>query len=162
MATSFDDILNAADLPPPGPQHFLARRSLWLTPRATSKPTIKSTSKQRQRLEDLLRSKNAAQSDYAWQNGVKTVWDAFNQGGTLNTRLPLPLVIKIIYAAWLRNDTWPVGAVVPESDDAPDNMASSEALPPMCSPRSSGATTPWLTADNVGDIEPEVNVATNI
>lgn len=41
-------------------------------------------------------------------------------GGRLKRSLPLTLVIKVIHAGWLRDpDTWPSGAVAPDSDQDP-------------------------------------------
>ncbi|KAG5341946.1 hypothetical protein J132_06040 [Termitomyces sp. J132] len=149
---SFDDILDSSPLPPPGPDFYTARRALWLTPR----PSISASpgpSASRQRLEQLLSAPNAAEGDYAWNHGVKKVWESLDAGGKLKKRLPLSLIIKIIYAAWLRNDTWPTGAVAPEPDDVlPNDYTSPELLPQIFLPWSSGATTPWMTT-NTGDTE---------
>ncbi|KAG6854883.1 hypothetical protein C0991_012073 [Blastosporella zonata] len=158
---SFDDVLNAATLPPPGPAFYAARRALWLAPRDSPRqlPTSNSPSNSRQRLEHLLRPPNAAEGDYAWNNGIKRVWKSLDAGDRLKKPLPLALIIKILYAAWLRDDTWPVGAVAPEPDDVlPNNNMSPETLPPLPSPWSSGATTPWLAPSNAG-LDPDSNEA---
>ncbi|KAG6911250.1 hypothetical protein DXG01_003117 [Tephrocybe rancida] len=153
---SFDDVLDAAVLPPPGPELYAARRALWLTPRPNSpRPSSIAPSSSRQRLEHLLRPPSAAEGDYAWNHGVKRVWKSLDAGDKLKKRLPLALIIKILYAAWLRDDTWPVGAIAPEPDDVlPNDLANPPPIPPLSSPWSSGATTPWMTT-NTGDTEPD-------
>jgi hypothetical protein len=58
--------------------------------------------------------------------------------------------IKIVHAAWLRDDTWPTGAAVPESDDILlENESLPQPYPPECS---SGVTPPWL-AVNLDDVK---------
>ncbi|KAH7914409.1 hypothetical protein BJ138DRAFT_1143959 [Hygrophoropsis aurantiaca] len=109
-------ILSTPDLPPPGPEHYAARRALWLTP--TKLPQRSSQSSSRQRLEHLLHSSNAVYSEAAWKGGVDKVWKGLIGGGRLKRRLPMALVLKVVHAGWLRDpDTWPSGAVGPESDD---------------------------------------------
>jgi len=158
---SSNDILAASELPPPGPDHYAARRKLWLTPRhaVVSSPPESSTS--RQRLEKLLSSPGAAESDDVWDNGIEKVWKGLNAGGRFKRRLPMALIIKIVHAAWLRDDTWPPGGVAPEPDDvAPDSddmlldneppPKPSQFYPPLSVPiteGSSSVTTPWLTVN---------------
>jgi hypothetical protein len=62
--------------------------------------------------------------------------------------------IKIVHAAWLRDNTWPPGAVAPDPDDILlDNEPASEPLqsyPPLSTPAteySSGVTTPWMAVN---------------
>ncbi|KAF8238849.1 hypothetical protein L208DRAFT_1049139, partial [Tricholoma matsutake] len=115
-----DDILSASQLPPPGPDHYLARRKLWLTPRqgrhiVESSQIESSTSLQR--LERLLDFPHAAESDEVWNGGIESIWKGLNAGGKFKRRLPMALIIKIVHAAWLRDNTWPLGAVAPEPDD---------------------------------------------
>jgi hypothetical protein len=38
-APTFQSLLATANLPPPGPDHFAARRALWVTPTTTSRLT---------------------------------------------------------------------------------------------------------------------------
>ncbi|KAH7931221.1 hypothetical protein BV22DRAFT_983577, partial [Leucogyrophana mollusca] len=103
-------------LPPPGPEHYAARRALWLTP--TKLPQRSSQSSSRQRLEQLLSPPGAVRSEEAWRGGVEKVWKGLVAGGRLKRRLPMTLVIKVIHAGWLRDpETWPAGAVGPDSDD---------------------------------------------
>ncbi|KIL00051.1 hypothetical protein PAXRUDRAFT_822070 [Paxillus rubicundulus Ve08.2h10] len=111
-------LANAKTLPPPGLAHYTARRIWWLAP--TNKPESPPTrSASHVRLERLLRKSSAVRSDEAWQDGVDTVWKGLMNGNRLRQRLPLNLVIKVIHAGWLRDpETWPEGAVAPESDEA--------------------------------------------
>jgi hypothetical protein len=90
---SSNDILAASELPPPGPDHYAAQRKLWLTPRhaVVSSPPESSTS--RQRLEKLLSSPGAAESDDVWDNGIEKVWKGLNAGGRFKRRLPMALIV---------------------------------------------------------------------
>ncbi|EIW82346.1 hypothetical protein CONPUDRAFT_38682, partial [Coniophora puteana RWD-64-598 SS2] len=103
-------------LPPPGPEHYAARRARWLTPSKQARRNHSSTSYQK--LEKLLARPGAAQSPEVWKGGVEKVWKCLVAGGRLKRSLPMPLVIKIIHAGWLRDpETWPAGAVAPDSDN---------------------------------------------
>ncbi|KAF8076572.1 hypothetical protein FPV67DRAFT_1393301, partial [Lyophyllum atratum] len=121
---AFDDILAAANLPPPGPDLYAARRSLWLAQRPSTRPTSVVPSTSQQRLQHILSPPNAVDDDDVWNNGVAKVWHTLSAGGRLKRRLPMALIIKVIHAAWLRDDTWPAGAVAPEPDDIlPDDLS---------------------------------------
>lgn len=62
----------------------------------------------------------AVDNDQAWKDGIEKVWKGLVNGGRLKRSLPLTLVIKVIHAGWLRDpDTWPSGAVAPDSDQDP-------------------------------------------
>ncbi|KAH7887600.1 hypothetical protein F5I97DRAFT_1781954, partial [Phlebopus sp. FC_14] len=105
---------------PPGPTHYAARRLWWLTPTSPNPPQRTAPSPARLRLEKLLSQPGAVHSNDAWHEGVEKVWKGLLSGGSLRRRLPLDLVIKVIHAGWLRDpETWPAGAVVPESDEPP-------------------------------------------
>jgi len=129
-----------SNLPPPGQAHYAARRTLWLTP--TKVPEHSPSSSSRLRLEQLLSQPGAVHNDEAWKDGVEKVWKGLVGGGRLRRRLPMNLVvcithrnhitlltglqIKVIHAGWLRDpETWPTGAVVPESDDELSRITSS-------------------------------------
>ncbi|KAG1783130.1 hypothetical protein EV702DRAFT_929508, partial [Suillus placidus] len=104
--------------PPSGPAHYAARRALWLTPTKVHHRSPPSSS--RQRLEQLLSVPGAVDNDQAWKDGIEKVWKGLVNGGRLKRSLPLTLVIKVIHAGWLRDpDTWPSGAVAPDSDQDP-------------------------------------------
>ncbi|KAG2077253.1 hypothetical protein BDR04DRAFT_985730, partial [Suillus decipiens] len=105
-------------LPPSGPAHYAARRALWLTPTKVHHSSPPSSS--RQRLEQLLNEPAAVNNEQAWKDGIEKVWKGLMNGGRLKRSLPLTLVIKVIHAGWLRDpDTWPSGAVAPDSDQDP-------------------------------------------
>ncbi|KAJ3802068.1 hypothetical protein GGU11DRAFT_673785 [Lentinula aff. detonsa] len=114
---SFDQILELSELPPPGPSYYAARRALWLrTPNNNiSQQSPPSTS--RHKLENLLNTPDAIYNDEVWEGGIRKVWKGLSGGASLKRRLPMNLVIKIIHCAWIRDETWPTGAVAPEPDD---------------------------------------------
>ncbi|TFK93605.1 hypothetical protein K466DRAFT_478267 [Polyporus arcularius HHB13444] len=115
----YQERLAAAELPPPGPDYFAARRALWLAPgEAPSRPTEANSS--RRRLETLLATPDALEDDMIWQTGVDRVWRGLLGGARLKHPLPLTLVLKILQAGWIREGTWPKGAIAPDSDDAPE------------------------------------------
>ncbi|RDX55432.1 hypothetical protein OH76DRAFT_1319008, partial [Lentinus brumalis] len=112
----YQERLAAAELPPPGPDYFAARRALWLAPgEAPSRPTEANSS--RRRLETLLATPDALEDDVIWQTGVDRVWRGLLGGARLKHPLPLTLVLKILQAGWIREGTWPKGAIAPDSDD---------------------------------------------
>lgn len=93
---SFEDLLSASHLPPPGPAHYAARRALWLAPRGSSSPRHSETSSSRKRLEMLLNSPNAVNNDQVWKGGVEKVWRGLNAGGSLKRMLPMGLVVSTL------------------------------------------------------------------
>ncbi|CDO71372.1 hypothetical protein BN946_scf184908.g130 [Trametes cinnabarina] len=114
--TGFEQRLAAATLPESGPDHFLARRALWCTP-VLDNPTPTPANASRLRLESLLDVPGAIEDDETWDSGLDKVWHGLVAGARLRHRLPLALVIKILQAGWIREGTWPRGAVAPDSDD---------------------------------------------
>ncbi|KAI0251324.1 hypothetical protein BJV78DRAFT_1212490 [Lactifluus subvellereus] len=106
-----------ADLPPPGPDHFAARRALWTTPTATSR-LGHDPSPSRVRLESLLNQPGALESPEVWDAGLSKVWKGLVGvgGGKLKSPLPLRAVVKILYAGWRRDGTWPDNATVVDDD----------------------------------------------
>ena len=152
----YQERLAAADLPPPGPEHFAARRALWLVPGPNPSLQTEANSARR-RLEKLLATPQALEDDVVWQAGVDRVWRGLINGARLRNRLPLALVVrptilgtlllrphlsslqlKILQAGWIREGTWPKGAIVPDSDDIPD-----APLPETSESRAS--TTPYVS-----------------
>ncbi|KAG9317472.1 hypothetical protein JVU11DRAFT_1674 [Chiua virens] len=114
----------ALPLPPPGPDHYAARRARWITT-APHHPPI-DTHPSHSRLHRLLSTPDT-HTDHIWHRGVDQVWNAFGKGNKLKHPLPMSLVIKVVHAAWRRDpETWPEDAVVPDSDDPPDNNPSTE------------------------------------
>lgn len=119
-------LISNPEFPPSGPAHYAARRALWLTPTKVHHRSPPSSS--RQRLEQLLNEPGAVNNEQAWKDGIEKVWKGLVNGGRLKRSLPLTLVIKVIHAGWLRDpDTWPSGAVAPDSDQDPaaDQLGSS-------------------------------------
>ncbi|KAJ7765067.1 hypothetical protein DFH07DRAFT_719449, partial [Mycena maculata] len=107
-------------VPIDGPTFYAARRLRWLTPPVpTARPAspTPSSSSSRRKLEAALSTPDALTSDVVWHTNVEKIWKGLGAGGRLKRRLPMRLVIKIIHAAWLRDQTWPVGLVAPEPDD---------------------------------------------
>ncbi|KAI1786701.1 hypothetical protein LXA43DRAFT_975674 [Ganoderma leucocontextum] len=112
----FEERLATAGLPPPGADHFAARRALWWMP-GSSPPCPTEPNPSRRRLEALLAKPGALEDDEVWGAGVDRVWRGVTGGAKLKHRLPLALVIRILQAGWIHEGTWPKGAVAPESDD---------------------------------------------
>ncbi|KAF8557022.1 hypothetical protein OG21DRAFT_1407998 [Imleria badia] len=105
----------ALPLPPPGPDHYTARRSRWLA--APDRHTHPPAPQSHARLQRLLNHPDP-HSDPVWNRGINQVWEGFKNGSRLKHRLPMSLVIKIIHAAWRRDpETWPPDAVAPDSDE---------------------------------------------
>ncbi|KAI0326668.1 hypothetical protein GY45DRAFT_1328624 [Cubamyces sp. BRFM 1775] len=117
--STFEQRLAAAELPPPGPELFHVRRTLWCTP-GPNPPARTEPTAPRVRLETLLAVPGAVEDDNTWDAGLDRVWDGLVGGVRLKHRLPLALVIKILQAGWIREGTWPRGAVVPDSDEELD------------------------------------------
>ncbi|TFK43721.1 hypothetical protein BDQ12DRAFT_718914 [Crucibulum laeve] len=143
---SFDQLLASAHMPPPGPEYYAARRRLWLTPQHKPPPTQPppEPSSSRQRLEKVLSKSDAVYSDAAWKSSIETVWKGLSSGGRLKRRLPLRLIMKVIHAAWIRDNTWPVGMEAPDPDDIlPDDPTTTD-IPQTFSTRYPVQTTTGL------------------
>ncbi|KAF7352644.1 hypothetical protein MVEN_01230100 [Mycena venus] len=142
MASSDSSSSSSSSSPLSGPEFYNARRAQWLTPTGPPRPPEPSSS--RRKLEQVLSAPDALTNDDVWFGSVEKIWKGLGAGGRLKRRLPMRLVIKIIHSAWLRDQTWPAGAMAPEPDDElllPD-------LPPApiiqpASATSSGISTPW-------------------
>lgn len=89
----FQERLAALDLPPPGADHFAARRTLWLSP-GPNPPCATEANPSRQRLEALLAPPGAVEDDDVWKTGVDRVWRGLVAGARLKHRLPLALVVR--------------------------------------------------------------------
>lgn len=145
-------LISNPEFPPSGPAHYAARRALWLTPTKVHRRSPPSSS--RQRLEQLLNEPGAVNNEQAWKDGIEKVWKGLVNGGRLKRSLPLTLVIKVIHAGWLRDpDTWPSGAVAPDSDQDPvaDQLGPS---PPVTMHLNSDTT---LTSQGVSTDVDEIN-----
>ncbi|KAN0097446.1 hypothetical protein V8E55_001892 [Tylopilus felleus] len=106
----------AHPLPPPGPDHYTARRARWLAP-PDAPPGTRHVPHTPARLQRLLNHSDL-HTDQVWNRGIDQVWNGLIKGKKLKHRLPMSLVIKVIHAAWRRDpETWPEGVVVPDSDE---------------------------------------------
>lgn len=83
------------NLPPPGPDHFAARRALWLKPTATSR-LGQAPSTSCVRLENLLEEPGALERPAVWDAGLNKVWRGLVGGGRLKSFLPLRVVVWIL------------------------------------------------------------------
>ncbi|KAJ7240308.1 hypothetical protein B0H12DRAFT_1134857 [Mycena haematopus] len=149
----------SSSTPLTGIEFYNARRAQWLTPPvpAPPRPPGSEPSSARRKLEQVLSAPDALTSDDVWFGSVEKIWKGLGAGGRLKRRLPMRLVIKIIHAAWLRDQTWPAGEAAPEPDD--EMLPPESPLPPApviqpASATSSGISTPWTLVgedDREGD-----------
>ncbi|KAI0050198.1 hypothetical protein FA95DRAFT_1460529, partial [Auriscalpium vulgare] len=109
----FTQLLEAAQLPPPGPEYFAARRALWRTRTVPPKDPTPATVK----LEALLEQPGALESDQIWSAGLNKIWRGLVGGGRLKNLLPLRTVIKILFAGWRKDGTWPEGTAIVDDDN---------------------------------------------
>jgi hypothetical protein len=91
------DLSTDAHLPPPGPDHFVARRALWTKPTAASR-LDQATSTSCVRLEGLLDQPGALESPDVWDAGLSNIWKSLVGGGRLKSFLPLRAVVCDISA----------------------------------------------------------------
>ncbi|KAF9057956.1 hypothetical protein BJ165DRAFT_1521290 [Panaeolus papilionaceus] len=120
---SFQDRLKDIDHLKPGPEYFEARRKLWLE--QTSNHRQRQHPQAVQNLVELLDDPNAVYSRYTWDNSLRKIWKNLSTGAKLKHNFPLNLLIKLLHAAWMRDDTWPPGAIAPDSDD--ERQAAADA-----------------------------------
>ncbi|KAF7292291.1 hypothetical protein HMN09_01212700 [Mycena chlorophos] len=130
------------DSPLFGVDLYNARRLRWLTPPPDlPPPDNNSPSSSRRRLEQVLSAPDAITSDDVWFGSVEKIWKGLSAGGKLKRRLPMRLVVKIVHAAWVRDQTWPAGAVVQDDDELDVLPPPAPKLVPISAP-SSGISTP--------------------
>ncbi|KAH9062780.1 hypothetical protein EDB87DRAFT_1605857 [Lactarius vividus] len=98
---TFQSLLAAADLPPPGPDYFAARRALWVTPTVASR-LDQTTSASLIKRDGPLENPGASESSDVWED---------------TGLLPLRTVIKIVHAGWRQDGTWPDNATVVDEDN---------------------------------------------
>lgn len=103
LLSDFEQRCATSSLPPPGPEHFEARRNLWLgrPPSGDTTSTLRPqksppVSNARSRLEELLSRPGALESDEVWNAGLVRVWKGLVGGGRLKKALPLNLVVCIM------------------------------------------------------------------
>lgn len=142
VTSNFEQLLasSLADMPATtGPAFYAARRALWLTPPPNAVPKQPVVSTSRRRLAKLLHTPNAVQNETIWRSDIQKIWQGLNSGAQLKRSVPLELVvrrtcsscavplrlfqIKIVQSAWIRDNTWPSGAVAP-ADSEPDTAAA--------------------------------------
>ena len=149
----FEELLASSDLPPPGPDHYAARRALWWSsplnkedPRPANIPP---------RLAAFLNQEGALENDQLWKNGLEKLWKVLMSGNRLKTSIPLHLAVRrfrmicacqidliilrdpclqvrVVQAGWVRDGTWPQGGVAPEPDDILELVQDSRYVyPPL-------------------------------
>lgn len=93
---TFEELLSVADMPPPGPDYYAARRELWLKPPIVpiSRPLSATSASSRQRLEKILAEPNAIYNEHLWRNSIEKVWMGLMNGGRLKKRLPMAVVVR--------------------------------------------------------------------
>lgn len=82
----------ADPLPPPGPDHYAARRARWLASPHTP-PQPRRTPPSHARLQRLLNNPDP-HSDPVWNRGIDQVWKGLDKGNRLKHRLPMSLVVR--------------------------------------------------------------------
>lgn len=116
--SGFEHQLSSLNVPA-GPSYYAARRSLWLSPQSTTAPDCRPKATSITKLEDMLDNPTALRSGKVWNSGLGRVWKGLMEGGRAKYNIPLPVLVKILYAVWIRDGTWPPGAEAP-----PDEAAS--------------------------------------
>ncbi len=89
----FEERLATAGLPPPGADHYAARRALWRAP-GPNPPCLTEPNPSRGKLETLLAEPAALEDDRVWDAGLDRVWRGLTGGAKLKHRLPLALVVR--------------------------------------------------------------------
>jgi len=115
----FDHLLISTELPSPGPAYYEARRKLWLTPRPQRVALApKPNPNRRRKIERLLTPSKAINSFQYWEK-IADLWKGVCTGRKFAERMPLRLMVAVVHATWVQDETWPNGAVVQSSDEAP-------------------------------------------
>ncbi|EMD40883.1 hypothetical protein CERSUDRAFT_62861 [Gelatoporia subvermispora B] len=148
--SSFDDRMARAELPPPGPAYFAARRALWCTS-PENVPIQTASTFSIPRLEELLAKEDVHENEEYWNAGIKQIHTGLMKGVYLKKRLPLSTVLKVLQCGWIRDGTWPKGSTAPDSDNEHqvwgvdgiplDSVVLSTTTPDCVS----GGTSPWST-----------------
>lgn len=93
--TSFEQRLASAQMPPPGPAYFHARRALWWQPTVGLRQPPELP-RSRRNLEDLLASEDAHENDEIWRAGVGKVNQALADGAQFKHHMPLRFVVRVV------------------------------------------------------------------
>lgn len=94
---TFEDLIDQADMPPPGPDYYDARRALWLAPRNSTSPATRTHPPIHQRLTQLLSSPLPLHGDEVWHSGLERVWLSLSSGGRLKQRLPMDMLVCFLF-----------------------------------------------------------------
>lgn len=117
--SAFEERLAVEQLPPPGQDHFAARRALWLSP-GLSPPSTDDANPSRQKLEALLRPPGAHEDDGIWEAGLNRIWRGLVGSERLRHRLPLALVVSS--DAVLLAPSYPGVSFVPSDKNSPSGL----------------------------------------
>lgn len=90
----FEQRLAATDTPSSGPELFHVRRELWREP-TQYLPDPAQPNASRRRLENIMATPGALESDETWGAGIDRVWNGLVGGARLKHRLPLALVVRV-------------------------------------------------------------------
>jgi len=118
---SFNFVENHS-LPPPGPEHYHARREIWRTApiKASTEhpPTEESaTPTPTEKISAMIASASSIASEDLWNRGLRTLSQGLLEGHRLRKPLGMDVVIKILHATWLRDGTWPSATINPPFSD---------------------------------------------
>ncbi|KAK7695736.1 hypothetical protein QCA50_000372 [Cerrena zonata] len=156
VKSHFENLMETANLPEPGPAYFEARRALWHTPSPHIERGPRITPPNRRKLEDILQKFDGKlDEDEVWFNGLDKVWKGLITGARLRTSLSLRYLIQILQAGWVRDGTWPKGGIAPDPDDELNTMQNHSNVP-------SASTSAY--ASRVGSPIPSIpiqNIASN-
>lgn len=95
----FEQRLAATDTPSSGPELFHARRAIWREP-AQNPPDPTQPNSSRRRLENIMATPGALESDETWGAGIDRVWNGLVGGARLKHRLPLALVVGVVLSPY--------------------------------------------------------------
>ncbi|KZT29289.1 hypothetical protein NEOLEDRAFT_1175001 [Neolentinus lepideus HHB14362 ss-1] len=108
----FSRLLENNPLPPPGPDHFAARRALWLTPPPKSPPHSQSAD---QNSFDNVLSQDPSDKGF-WKIHLERAYDMLMAGRALKHSMSMKFIVRVVYAGWIHNGLWPKGVSVDDTD----------------------------------------------
>ncbi|EJD36562.1 hypothetical protein AURDEDRAFT_117045 [Auricularia subglabra TFB-10046 SS5] len=98
-------------LPPPGPEHFEARRAAWLAvPEGRGGPRTAGPGWTGKELLNGVRPGEAVADD-VWR-ALRGAHTSLLAGSRLKVPMPMADVVKLLHLGWQRDGTWPPGAQV--------------------------------------------------